>query len=390
MAVDLVEGRGFHLTGRPAPRPPLYPLILAGEYLVAGRSDLLPVLVQAAMGTTTVLLVYLIGRRLFSEPAGLAAAALAAVYPYYVAHDPAQQDTALFTLLTAAGAHALIRLPPAFAWRDAAWAGLVLGLGILGREPAAPFAALGIGWLAVLAPTPSRRSAWRAAGVATLTAALVVSPWLARNARIYGRLVYTTGESCGLGQRLWVGIHPLTFTLYPRQSIDLALASVPGTLDPAQQARLAAMGELERDRWFLDQALARITAAPAAALGAVLVKLGAGLGPLISPRGAGQLRHLLHAASYIPVLVLGLVGAWRSRGRWRELGPVYAVGLTFVLVTALTWAHTSHRSHLDVYLMTLAAPVLLTAGRRFGWGQAPVAGGPDRRGRPAGRVEHRG
>src|SRR5262245_45397186 len=69
MAVDLVEGRGFHLTGRPAPRPPLYPLILAGEYLVAGRSDLLPLLVQAAMGTATALLAYLIGRRLFSRPA---------------------------------------------------------------------------------------------------------------------------------------------------------------------------------------------------------------------------------------------------------------------------------------------------------------------------------
>jgi hypothetical protein len=34
---------------------------------------------------------------------------------------------------------------------------------------------------------------------------------------------------------------------------------------------------------------------------------------------------------------------------------IYLLFVAFIAVTALFWAHTSHRSHLDVYLIVFAA-----------------------------------
>jgi drug/metabolite transporter superfamily protein YnfA len=74
----------------------------------------------------------------------------------------------------------------------------------------------------------------------------------------------------------------------------------------------------------------------------------------LSPRARGA-KQLLYALSYTPFLALALVGAMLSRARWRQLGPIYANVIGFVVVTMLFWAHTSHRVHLDVFFMILAA-----------------------------------
>jgi hypothetical protein len=53
---------------------------------------------------------------------------------------------------------------------------------------------------------------------------------------------------------------------------------------------------------------------------------------------------------------------WRSS--WRERSLVWLQFAGFVVVTAVFWAHTSHRAYLDIYLMVFAAPVILAAGRQ--------------------------
>src|SRR5437899_6406468 len=43
------------------------------------------------------------------------------------------------------------------------------------------------------------------------------------------------------------------------------------------------------------------------------------------------------------------------RRDWRTHLPIYLLFLSFVAVTAVFWAHSSHRSHLDVYLIVFAS-----------------------------------
>jgi hypothetical protein len=46
---------------------------------------------------------------------------------------------------------------------------------------------------------------------------------------------------------------------------------------------------------------------------------------------------------------------WRRRAHWREDSVIYLLFATFMLVTAVFWAHTSHRAYLDVYWIVFAA-----------------------------------
>ena len=53
--------------------------------------------------------------------------------------------------------------------------------------------------------------------------------------------------------------------------------------------------------------------------------------------------------------LFGMVSSWRS---WREHSLIYWLFLSFALLTALFFGHTSHRAFLDVYWMTFAAGVI--------------------------------
>ena len=60
------------------------------------------------------------------------------------------------------------------------------------------------------------------------------------------------------------------------------------------------------------------------------------------------------ALSYGPVLALAILGGILARRQVDLLAPIYLLALSFALVTAVFWAHTSHRSYLDVYMQVLA------------------------------------
>lgn len=64
----------------PYGRPPGYPLLLAGIYLFSRGSYLAPRCIQILIGTTTILLVYLLGRRLFDRVSGAVASFLMAIF----------------------------------------------------------------------------------------------------------------------------------------------------------------------------------------------------------------------------------------------------------------------------------------------------------------------
>jgi len=94
MARSIAAGQGPMVA-----RVPAYPAFLAAMTL--GSRAFLPIVIsQAAIGAGTVLGSALLATELFGSSAAVVAAGLTAVYPYYVVHDTALQETSLFTLLT--------------------------------------------------------------------------------------------------------------------------------------------------------------------------------------------------------------------------------------------------------------------------------------------------
>jgi len=64
-----------------------------------------------------------------------------------------------------------------------------------------------------------------------------------------------------------------------------------------------------------------------------------------------------YAAGYVPVAVLGMAGMILAARR--PATPLIAMlFVAFIAVTAVFWAHTSHRVYLDVYLIVFAASVV--------------------------------
>jgi peptidoglycan/LPS O-acetylase OafA/YrhL/4-amino-4-deoxy-L-arabinose transferase-like glycosyltransferase len=195
----LAAGKGFGASvlspsgGPTAFRPPLYPVFLGGIYKLTGDSMTAARLVQAALGGVTVVLVFLVARRLFGRPAAFAAAIVTAVYPPLVTISATLMSEAIFVpimvgaLLTAL----LAREGGARANHWAVATGLLVGAGLLARPNSVAmlpaFVLLVTAWSRV---AWDRRAALVRAALLVTAAVAVLVPWQIRNARTMSGTVF--------------------------------------------------------------------------------------------------------------------------------------------------------------------------------------------------------
>ncbi len=58
---------------------------------------------------------------------------------------------------------------------------------------------------------------------------------------------------------------------------------------------------------------------------------------------------------FVPIHLLAIAGLWRHRENWATHSLAVAILVAFGITTAVFWAHTSHKSCLDVLLFVYAA-----------------------------------
>jgi 4-amino-4-deoxy-L-arabinose transferase-like glycosyltransferase len=360
MAEVLVNGGGYCLSPEGALCayfPPVYPTILAACILTGFPRPAI-ILVSSLFGAGTVWLIFLIGRRLFGPAVGLLASLYAAVYPYYVWHDGVIQESATLTVVVAAAILLLIRASDARStWRWLA-AGAMLGLAVLTKANLALFAVLALIWGFLITPgTLIRRLGPVLYAAIGLT--LVMGPWVVRTWRVTGTpIIYSNG-----GFSLWTANHRLTFDYFPAQSIDAASLPEWHDLKPEEQREFNAISDpqgIRQTKWYWDRGMEFIRSHPWLTLGRAIYKIWIAFSPRFSPAKDWAFQTV-YFVFWVPVLVLALAGAWRTRSRWRELGYVYMLILSFALGCAVFWGHTSHRMYIEPYLMMLAASRLVTA-----------------------------
>lgn len=355
LAEGVTRGAGFCQSAG-CERPPLYLTFLALTKF-AGKNWLLVVIPQALMGAGTALLAFLIGRRLFTPVTGLLSAAGVAFYPYYVMHDTALQDTAMTTFVVALSVWLLVRAAQEDRARDWLMAGLALGALVLVRAAMAPSAAAVLAWALVWGPSGSHAHRLRNAMILLAAISVTVSPWLAYTYRVTGTPALTTDS----GYLLWQGNNPGVFAYYPAESIDRSVfeefsrlprndqaqidrySSDPATISERYKRR--AIEFMREDPWRTAQYAAR--------------KLTAAFSWTFNPY-RGQLAQWAYAASYVPVMLLGIAGMVLTRRR-PETMLIAMLYLAFIGVSAVFFAHTSHRSYLDIYWIVFAAEMLRQA-----------------------------
>lgn len=209
---ELAAGHGYRsvITHEPTAFYPIgFPLFVAGVAWMLAHTPLpddLPnavAILHAALSTATVLLTWVVARRLFGGRVALVAAGLMAVWPGLVLLVATAHLETVFVFLAMAALAALVGRrdegPPSF--RRVLVAGFLLGLSALVRPFSLLFlpALLG-GWVAGGRP-------WGRAAIWTLWAALpvvvVLAPWVLRNQRELGTPVVSTnmGDTLCLDHR---------------------------------------------------------------------------------------------------------------------------------------------------------------------------------------------
>lgn len=357
LARSLAEGRGFALpdVGPTAYRPPLYPIILAP--MVALLGDGLPwgiAALHVGLGLGTVGLTDLAGRRWGYSPARAAiAASIVALDPVAVVQGRAVMTETLAAFLVALGLAAMTVRGRV----GCVLAGSISGLAALCRPSLLPGAGLAAGAILAIGPGDRRR---RAVGCLLFVAGLVatMAPWAARNARAFGRPVWTTTHG---GYTLALANNPE----YYADVVDGPPGAVwSGANQRAWAVRItretAGLSQVEADRALRDQGLRMLRDRPSTFLRASVARLGRFWG--VAPSSAvfpGPVR-LATALWTIPLwaaLALGLI----RRDLWRW--PAVAAPLALLGLSAV---HSAYWTDLRMRVPAVAAIGLIAAGASAG------------------------
>lgn len=164
------------------------------------------------------------------------------------------------------------------------------------------------------------------------------------------------------GRALWIGNNSQTFSHYPGESIDKSEGSAYSTLTPSETTFVNALSERDASRWFMRRAVSFVRTNKKATAIAAGRKVVAGFSWTFSPAHS-YFAESAYGLSCAPIALLGMVGmALNLRKKGTQLVVLFFVA--FTIVTAVFWAHTSHRSHLDVYLIVFAASVVCKVFQR--------------------------
>ena len=366
---EIARGRPYQVGPDAAEvfRTPGYPLLLAPLFLLV--DDEPPVMwaraVSVVLGTLAVVAVWWLTRQLFDRRAAMIAAVVTALYPGAIAASTFVLSEAPFCLLM------LVQfiLWTAACRSDAPWragrlavcAGLVAAVATLVRPSWLLFTPLAV-LVAVMAGEPPglpRRRVQLCLGAVMLAGLIVgITPWWIRNARVTGRFVPTTLQ---VGASLYDGLNP-------RATGASDMSFVPGMTEDfrRQQSGAAATFEYRLDRHFRDEATAWAWSHSGEAVELAGVKFCRIWN--VWPNDSAMSSRPVRAAvllSYVPVLVLGLLGAIRTIRRGSPyilcwLPAVYFTALHVVFVGSIRY-----RQPAMLGLIVLAAGVFaLDRGRQ--------------------------
>ncbi len=152
---------------------PLYSYFLAVVYSVFGRDFTVLRIIQAAGGAVTVVLTYLLGRRLFRPSTGLAGALLLTFYGAVTFYETQVLMMWMGALLNTLMLYLLVCTGPRAGWRAYILPGIVLGVSSLARANVLIFLPFVLAWILLVRDVTAR---WQKAVALTGAVVLAILP----------------------------------------------------------------------------------------------------------------------------------------------------------------------------------------------------------------------
>ncbi len=204
MVSNFISGKGLIVSETlKAYRPPAYPLFIAILVRLGIRITGIRV-IQAAISSATSILIYLLGRKIFSEKVSFLAAIVWCIYPFSIFYSGFLLTETLFVFLVVISIFSFLKIfesgiPP----RYGIVPGFMTGLAGLCRptmELFFPFALVPVFFTAGSYRVRLLKVLFIAAGFV-----LALSPWIIRNFVVFGRFI--PGTTMG-GAVFWEGNNP--------------------------------------------------------------------------------------------------------------------------------------------------------------------------------------
>lgn len=333
---------------------PLYPFFSAFVYKVFGDRFLYHRILLAVMSAFTCIIIFAIGRRLFSEGTGYIAALISAFYPYFIFYTVFLMSEIFIIFFLALSVYYFVRLKDEPGWKNGLLFGIALGLAFLTRSIVLGLIPFFILLLIVYNP----KKLLLPSALAVLFFALTISPWVIRNYALHGEFVLLSTRG---GYNIWMRNNPF----YYQDELALLGYEVPAHLlkdikygeylDFPQFS--ADQDEIERNRILTQEGIKFIRQNPSLFAHLCWIRFQTLIG-LQGTLSQGLIYKLVGLFSFGILFPLGLISLAVHYKGWRETLPLALIFAYFVGVHTLTHDGIRYRLPADPYLIILASVLI--------------------------------
>ncbi len=278
-----------------------------------------------------------------AETVALVAAAITALYAYFLLYSASLQSEGVYLVLVAWALILTLKLAERPTWqRWLAW-GLAVTLASLVRQVFMPAALLL--FLYVVA------KAWRRVKIghvalAGLVAALLLLPFTLRNYRVFGQFLLLNSSA---GQVFWNANHPDLGTEF----IGDAMFPIPADLEDANEAELT--NELMRRGM-------RLVADDPGRFLLLSLDRAATLFMFWPSKQSSLISNISRSLSFMACLPFMIAGLVLSAREWRRWLLLYLFIVAYAGIHIVSWAQIRYRMAVDVALIPFAALAIVAAG----------------------------
>jgi 4-amino-4-deoxy-L-arabinose transferase-like glycosyltransferase len=356
IAKSLAEGEGFQWEGLPTTRrPPLFPAYMAALLRIAPY----PLGIQVAdlvISALTCLVIFGLGKEMFSENAGLLSAAIFSVDYVSIRQTIAVMSETLFVFFLLLSFYFLARAVRSSKNIYFFMTGLAAGLSLLTRDFLVFYFPFMAGAVLLLKGARWRRWIW--AGTLLAGLALTTVPWIVRTSRLAHRPALITAVA---GHTFYIGNNP--YSSGGRTGGDWEW-NVDSRMPLDDPYFLSLNGE-EAEKYLFNKSVEFIRNNPARFATLVGKKILNMWRPYQTD--SPVLTKLVMGPSYLAVMFLGAAGLAWSRDRWREFLPIYGLMAYHFLLYAVLISGIRYRFPLMPFFMIFAsfAALELVNQRKF-------------------------
>ncbi len=361
LAKSLLQGDGY-VFARPwwpktAPWQPtafwsfLYPLYLAGVYLLFGPHPLPARILQAiVVGPLTAWLLYRLGRRVFNPTVGLFAAGISALYVYYIYYHAALMTEPFYIAAILGALDLAMEIVERPTWRKWLALGLLLGIATLLRQVILLFLPFLLGWMLWAG---RGRFRWWKVLLPLIPLLLLILPWTIRNYLVFDHFVLLNTNA---GFAFFWANHPEHGTHFQ----PLLVAEIP--------QELYGMSEAEMNDALLARGLGFILEDPGRYLLLCLSRIPVYFKFWPSPESSllSNISRTLSFGLFLPFMLYGLyLSGKRSTLNINRLVLLYLFILVYSGIHLLSWALIRYRLPVDAVLIPFAGLGLSDLYARF-------------------------